>query len=528
MKILIADDEHISRMVLERTLRGLGYEVDVSADGKEALAKFELHRHPIVIADWVMPEMDGIELCREIRNHAKDSYTYLILLTTKYEKQERSFGLSAGADDFIVKPFDRGELKARLGVAERILNMEAQLREANIQIQQIRRQEIEIGASIQRSLLMAHAPEGINAFEFAAMNLPSLQIDGDFFDFFVHGPDVVDVFLGDAMGKGVPAALLGAGTKSSILRSISKLLADPNRVRLPAPKEIIQTAHTSLARELMNLNAFVTLEYARLDRAERKATFVDCGHTQVLHWSAADKVTRKLSGTNFPIGFIPDEVYTEFTVPFGTGDVFCIYSDGVTEARSPSGELFGTDRLTSLVDEFCEERASQLLYRLREGVRDFTESGPLDDDFTVVVVKVGQPSEPWNMHSETFPSHLDSLAAIRHFVGYLSHEAGLASPEIDMVQLATHEAVTNVVQHAHRRTEDETIEIQVERLSDGVSIKIFYSGPDFRPGPVSQPEMTAMREGGLGLFIIEKSVDTVRYFATETGRKCIQMIKRIR
>lgn len=85
-----------------------------------------MHRHPIVIADWVMPEMDGIELCREIRNHAKDSYTYLILLTTKYEKQERSFGLSAGADDFIVKPFDRGELKARLGVAERILNMEAQ------------------------------------------------------------------------------------------------------------------------------------------------------------------------------------------------------------------------------------------------------------------------------------------------------------------------------------------------------------------------------------------------------------------
>jgi CheY-like chemotaxis protein len=290
MKILIADDEQVSRMVLERTLQALGYEVELAVDGAQAWDLFQANQYPIVIADWVMPQMDGLELCQRIRNKRGIAYAYVILLTSKFERDDRLVGLNSGADDFIGRPFDRNELSARLGVAQRILRMEAEIRDSEEQIEEKRNQEIEIGANIQRSLLMARPPEGATSFEFAAMNLPSSAIDGDFFDFFVHRPEVVDVFLGDAMGKGIPAALIGAGTKNTLLRSMSALLA-ATRLNgpIPSPKDVVQAPHATLTRDLIRLNAFVTLEYARLNAETRTATFVDCGHTKVIHWRAEDQ-----------------------------------------------------------------------------------------------------------------------------------------------------------------------------------------------------------------------------------------------
>lgn len=527
MKILIADDEQISRMVLQRTLKALDFEVDIASDGAEAWELFQRHTHPIVIADWVMPGLDGIELCRRIRTYLKEAYTYVILLTSKYEKQDRLTGLSAGADDFIVKPFDRGELSARLGVAERILQMESQLREANRQVQLVRRQEIEIGAHIQRTLLMARPPEGTNCFEFAAMNLPSSQIDGDFFDFFVHRSDLVDIFVGDAMGKGVPAALIGAGTKSTMLRSISRLLADRSRQRVPSPREIVQTAHASLARELMRLNSFVTLCYARLDGTARLATFVDCGHTKVIHWSATAGKAVELSGTNFPVGFVQEEVYGEYSVPFDIGDVFCFYSDGVTDAMSPSGEFFGMERLTHLINTYAQESPSQILYRLREAIRKHTNDRDLDDDFTVVIVRAGSGVDTWQSEMRIFPSVLESLSEIRHFIGYLSLDCGLTVRDIDELQIAAHEACTNIIIHAHQRRGVDTVEVFAERLSNGIRVRLAYDGPGFAPpGEVEPPEMTVFREGGLGLYIIDRSVNSAVYGTDESGRRFIELIKR--
>jgi len=525
MKILIADDEQVSRMVLERTLRALNYEVDAARDGAEAWSLYRQHRYPIVIADWVMPDMDGIELCRRIRAAGSQHYSYVILLTSKFEKQDRLTGLSAGADDFIVKPFDRGELSARLGVAERILSMESQLREANDRIEQIRRQEVEIGARIQRALLMARPPEGPCEFEFAAMNLPSSQIDGDFFDFFVHSPSVVDLFVGDAMGKGIPAALVGAGAKSTLLRTVGRLLTQRNGDDIPSPQSIVQTANGTLAKELIRLNSFVTLEYARFNAHTRIATIVDCGHTKSLHFRTESHETSEISGNNFPIGFVETERYEEIEVPFGTGDIFCFYSDGVTDAMSPDGEAFGLERLTELVTKNGDESPSMLLYQLREAVRIHTLGRDLDDDFTVLLVRIGQSQTPWQEEVHVFGSTLDSLAEIRAFVGTRAMECGLSGSDVDRLQLAAHEATTNIVLHAHGAQGGE-IEYRAIRLPEGMSIRIVYAGPDFVPGEVPQPDVTLFGEGGYGLYIIQQCVDRIEYGTEGTGARFIEMTKR--
>jgi two-component system cell cycle response regulator len=131
MKILIAEDDAISRTLLERTLQRVGYEVTSVENGAEAIKQLSLEDPPrLALLDWIMPVTDGVEVCRIIRSRAERPYTYLILLSSRETKQEIVQGLEAGADDYLTKPFDADELRARLRAGERILQLEDRLVEA--------------------------------------------------------------------------------------------------------------------------------------------------------------------------------------------------------------------------------------------------------------------------------------------------------------------------------------------------------------------------------------------------------------
>jgi two-component system cell cycle response regulator len=129
VKVLVADDSPISRHLLEVSLSSSGYETHLVADGAEALRVLEQEESPkLVILDWMMPNMDGVEVCRAIKKRAAgEPYVYIILLTAKGHQEEINEGLEAGADDYITKPFDLQELKARLRVGKRILELHEQL-----------------------------------------------------------------------------------------------------------------------------------------------------------------------------------------------------------------------------------------------------------------------------------------------------------------------------------------------------------------------------------------------------------------
>lgn len=125
MKILVAEDDDASRTILLAQLRKLGHEVLGAADGEEALAGFDRENPDVVITDWKMPRMDGLELCRRIRQADRREYTYIIILTSLDRKVGFLEGMNAGADDFVNKPCDTIELNVRLRVAARILALQA-------------------------------------------------------------------------------------------------------------------------------------------------------------------------------------------------------------------------------------------------------------------------------------------------------------------------------------------------------------------------------------------------------------------
>jgi DNA-binding response OmpR family regulator len=128
MKILIVEDDDAARYVLDLTLKKQGHEVTVTKNGREALAVFEQGHVPLVISDMVMPDIDGIALCRRIRAAKRPQYTYIILLTNITSKSGYLVGMRSGADDFISKPLDPELLEVRIVAAERILNLQSEVK----------------------------------------------------------------------------------------------------------------------------------------------------------------------------------------------------------------------------------------------------------------------------------------------------------------------------------------------------------------------------------------------------------------
>jgi DNA-binding response OmpR family regulator len=146
MRVLIAEDDSISRAYLEHYLKQSGYEVVVTKDGESAWQALQAAgAPPLAILDWMMPGMDGLEICRALRARESPTRTYVILLTARKEKEDVIAGLTAGADDYLSKPFDAGELRARVQVGVRLLEMQHalahkvhELEEALVHVKQLR------------------------------------------------------------------------------------------------------------------------------------------------------------------------------------------------------------------------------------------------------------------------------------------------------------------------------------------------------------------------------------------------------
>jgi DNA-binding response OmpR family regulator len=128
MKVLVAEDDATARLFLVSALEGLGHVVTAVPDGREAWGAFQKAPFPVVVSDWVMPDIDGPELCRRIRETDRTRYTYLILLTSLDDRDHYRQGMQAGADDFLTKPPDLETLQIRLRVAERIVGLQEEVR----------------------------------------------------------------------------------------------------------------------------------------------------------------------------------------------------------------------------------------------------------------------------------------------------------------------------------------------------------------------------------------------------------------
>lgn len=165
MRILIAEDSGPSRLVLERSLANWGYEVVSCKDGTCAWESLQSESAPrLAILDWMMPGYSGPEICRMLRQKAPEPYTYILLLTSKSQKEDLIEGMEAGADDYLTKPFDTHELRARLRAGIRILNLQAELLAAREEIRQQAMRDSLTGLWNRRSIMEILMRELVRGF----------------------------------------------------------------------------------------------------------------------------------------------------------------------------------------------------------------------------------------------------------------------------------------------------------------------------------------------------------------------------
>ena len=300
-----------------------------------------------------------------------------------------------------------GKPKYLVGISEDI----TERKRAQEELARAREQEVEIGFKIQQTLLLDQPPRDVPGVRVAALTIPSQRIDGDFYDFFKHRDDCLDVIVGDVMGKGIPAALLGAATKSHFLQALSRLISLAAPGTLPEPKDIVTLAHSEVARQLIELESFVTVCYARFDLQNHRVDFVDCGHTTTIHFQARTGTCAMLQGENLPLGVSEKEIYEQTRVPLHTGDVLLFYSDGLTETRNSAGELFGIERLAECVRTHGRLEPEALIDRIRQAAVAFSNSETFGDDLTCVAVKIEERELPLARAELEISSDLNELGA---------------------------------------------------------------------------------------------------------------------
>jgi sigma-B regulation protein RsbU (phosphoserine phosphatase) len=378
-----------------------------------------------------------------------------------------------------------------------------------------RARELEIGNAIQRSLLWGSVPAGLDGVSIASHSDPSQGVDGDFFAINRYSEHCFELLVGDVMGKGVPAALIGAAVKNTYSQVLLELSLGGAQHSLPAPQTIVNAMHCALTPGLITLNSFVTLALYRFDLARATLTLVNAGHTPGLLLRRGEGRIESVLGANMPIGVLETELYTERCLPIAAGDALLAYSDGVTETRNEAGDEYGEARLSALLGECTRAGlpASMTLQALQQRLRDFAGQEGLRDDQTAILIALDQDPA---VRQQTFSMawQLDALAALRHNVARAA--ADYPDAVRDGLVLASFEAATNIVRHVPRRVVDSTLVCRIWHHADALEVELMYVGEPF-VAAVTEPDFSGEREGGFGLFIIMQSVDRVDYGCPVAG-----------
>ncbi|HEX5138531.1 MAG TPA: SpoIIE family protein phosphatase [Planctomycetota bacterium] len=394
------------------------------------------------------------------------------------------------------------------------------------------RREIEIGSNIQQVLLLGRTPADVTGLEIGTLARASRQVDGDFFGFFHHGNGVFDIVLGDVMGKGIPAALVGAAVKSQFQRFASTTGPAGRKLPCAEPAEIVAAVHDQVSETLIELGRFVTAIYARFDVNRGTMTYVDCGHTDALHHRAdvrkVDLLHTKPQGrTNLPLGFARETRYEQVTVPFGPGDTFLFYSDGLTEARAPGGTFFGVDAVASALARGKDQRAQALVDRICGEVERFSGSVGIHDDLTCIAVRVtGKPPAcRLALEVENVPG---SLAQVRRFVSEVSSAipgCPFHDEHVAELHLALTEAASNVFDHAYHGGAG-TLRLEALWNESELRFRLLDRGTAFDPAMAKPPRFDGTTDGGFGVYIIREIMDVFDYTRGDGGTNVLELVKR--
>ena len=374
-RVLVVDDVKANVDVLVEALRG-DYKVSVALDGESALRVVEKSAPDLVLLDIVMPGIDGYEVCRRLRAAAATRELPVMFLSSLEDVKDKARGFELGANDYLTKPFEMLEVKARVRSLLKAKAYADAVKEAA-------ERDLRIAREIQMGLLPADVPARAKGtgLDIHALLEPAQQVGGDLYEVLRLGDDRIMVAVGDVSGKGIPAALFMAVTMT-LLRSMARQTA--------APEEILRRVND----ELLDQNArgmFVTLQCLVFDLARRRVTCASAGHHAAVLLAPGQPPRPVFSSSGRVIGLLPHNEITAETLELSPGQTLVLFTDGVSEAFSPDQDLFGDERLLEHLAAHPGASARETAEGVLEAVRRHAAGAKQSDDITLVTVRYAPP-----------------------------------------------------------------------------------------------------------------------------------------
>ena len=409
--LLVVDDDELNCEMIARVLRRKGHEVSTATRGDVALQLIRHRPFDLVLLDVMMPGMNGMEVLRQVRQAHAPIDLPIIMATARDESSDIVKALDLGANDYVTKPLDLDVVMARVNThlilkraTQQIRELERSLAERNEELErsnerlaknnQRMSRDLQAAARIQKTFLPHDGPE-LPGVSLAWAYRPCDELGGDGLNIFPLDPAHVGMYVLDVSGHGVASALLSV-TISRVLSPPTEASSILGRKHSPSGNVQLQSP-ASVANQLNRLfpfdpstGQFTTLLYAILHAETHLFRYVSAGQPGPLLLSP-DGESRILDSIGYPIG-LAEEPYEERTVQLSVGDRLILYSDGVPEALSPSGEQFGSERLLQSVLNHRSTSLNQMVSSLLADVqrwRGLEENA--QDDLSILTIEV-QPT----------------------------------------------------------------------------------------------------------------------------------------
>lgn len=377
-RVLIVDDVKANVDVLVQALRD-SYKISVALNGEAALHSAEQNPPDLVLLDIVMPGLDGYEVCRRMRSSKQLAEVPVMFLSSLEDVQNKARGFEAGGNDYLTKPFEMLEVKARV---HSLLKAKAYSDAVKEKIAS----ELRIAREIQLGILPYDVPARLHGtgLDIDALLEPAREVGGDLFEVLRIGEERVVVVIGDVSGKGVPAALFMAVT-TTLIRVIA--------CELTRPEQILLRVNDILAEQNPK-DMFVTLFCAVFDLKSNKVICASSGHPSPVLIRKGEPPTLPFTLRGLVAGIQPGAKIPSQEWELQPNDTLLLYTDGVTEAFNESGEQFGEERLLNHARSASISKAADAVTSTLEAVRSFAGERPQSDDITILAVRYVPQQSP--------------------------------------------------------------------------------------------------------------------------------------
>jgi sigma-B regulation protein RsbU (phosphoserine phosphatase) len=375
-RILIVDDAKTNIDILVEALQH-DYKLSVALDGAAALRSVEKNTPDLVLLDIVMPGVDGYEVCRQIRAQESTRELPIMFLSALEDVKDKTRGFEVGGNDYLTKPFEILEVKARVRSLLKAKAYADAIREAMAR-------DLMIARDIQMGILPTDlaAATSHSDLDVDAIIVPAQKVGGDLYEVLRASDDRLVIALGDVSGKGIAAALFMAVTVT-VLRTLARHLVDP--------AEILHRLNDELAERNPH-GMFVTMQCLVFDLAHGRVTFAGAGHHQMAVLSRNRPPRLAFPSSGRPAGLMASNSMECETLELLPGDTLVLFSDGVSEATNTDEDFYGEDRLLILLSSCAGASAKEIVTRVMEDVRAFAAGAKQSDDITVLAARYAPAS----------------------------------------------------------------------------------------------------------------------------------------